>query len=75
MRKLQRSLLVSAVGTRNCGIRQRPPQQFSNVYFFGDSLTDAGSFKPVLPPGTGSVHDESRPDLGAGIRGESWHSP
>ena len=22
-------------------------------YFFGDSLTDAGSFKPALPPGTG----------------------
>ena len=34
-----------------------PPQapasaQFSNGYFFGDSLTDTGSFKPVLP-GTG----------------------
>jgi outer membrane lipase/esterase len=27
--------------------------QFSNTYFFGDSLTDNGSFKPVLPPGTG----------------------
>lgn len=27
--------------------------QFSNAYFFGDSLTDSGSFKPVLPPGTG----------------------
>ena len=27
--------------------------QFSNVYFFGDSLSDAGSYKPVLPPGTG----------------------
>jgi outer membrane lipase/esterase len=27
--------------------------QFSNSYFFGDSLTDSGSFKPVLPPGTG----------------------
>ena len=27
--------------------------QFSQFYFFGDSLTDAGSFKPVLPPGTG----------------------
>lgn len=27
--------------------------QFSNVYFFGDSLTDSGSFKPLLPPGTG----------------------
>jgi hypothetical protein len=27
--------------------------QFTNIFFFGDSLTDAGSFKPVLPPGTG----------------------
>lgn len=27
--------------------------QFSNFYSFGDSLSDAGSFKPVLPPGTG----------------------
>ena len=27
--------------------------QFTNVYFFGDSLTDSGSYKPVLPPGTG----------------------
>jgi outer membrane lipase/esterase len=23
------------------------------VYVFGDSLTDMGSYKPVLPPGTG----------------------
>ena len=27
--------------------------QFSNVYFFGDSLTDAGNYKAVVPPGTG----------------------
>ena len=27
--------------------------QWSNFVFFGDSLTDAGSFIPVLPPGTG----------------------
>ena len=27
--------------------------QFSNFYSFGDSLTDAGSFKPGLPAGTG----------------------
>lgn len=27
--------------------------QFTNAFFFGDSLTDSGSFKPVLPPGTG----------------------
>lgn len=27
--------------------------QFGNVYFFGDSLSDMGSYKPVLPAGTG----------------------
>jgi outer membrane lipase/esterase len=27
--------------------------QFNQFYFFGDSLSDAGSYKPVLPPGTG----------------------
>ena len=27
--------------------------QFSNVFFFGDSLTDAGTYAPFLPPGTG----------------------
>jgi outer membrane lipase/esterase len=27
--------------------------QFSNAYFFGDSLTDMGTYKPFLPSGTG----------------------
>ena len=27
--------------------------QFSNAFFFGDSLTDSGTYKPLLPPGTG----------------------
>jgi outer membrane lipase/esterase len=27
--------------------------QFSNMYVFGDSLSDAGTYKPVVPPGTG----------------------
>jgi outer membrane lipase/esterase len=27
--------------------------QFSNAWFFGDSLTDSGTYKPLLPPGTG----------------------
>jgi len=27
--------------------------QFTGAYFFGDSLSDAGSFKPSLPTGTG----------------------
>lgn len=29
------------------------PAQFSNFYSFGDSLSDAGSFRPFTPPGTG----------------------
>src|SRR5215210_7766412 len=52
MRTLQRSLLAGTIAlslfTAGTGAAQ-----FTNVYFFGDSLTDAGSFKPVLPPGTG----------------------
>ena len=27
--------------------------QFSNFYVFGDSLSDAGTFKPIVPPGAG----------------------
>jgi len=52
MRKLQRSLLVSAAALVMAG-PGTAAAQFSNVYFFGDSLTDAGSYKPALPPGTG----------------------
>jgi len=51
MRPLRWSLAATAValalGAGNASA------QFSNVYFFGDSLTDSGSFRPVLPPGTG----------------------
>ena len=46
----KRALVASALGL---GLATPAAAQFSNVYFFGDSLTDAGSFKPVLPPGTG----------------------
>ena len=30
-----------------------PAADFSNAIFFGDSLSDAGSFAPALPPGAG----------------------
>lgn len=30
-----------------------PAQEFTNTVFFGDSLSDAGSFAGFLPPGTG----------------------
>jgi outer membrane lipase/esterase len=42
---------VCAVGL--CLLTGPANAQFNQFYFFGDSLSDAGSFKPVLPPGTG----------------------
>ena len=50
MRKSKRSLVAGAIAL---ALSAPASAQFSNVYFFGDSLSDMGSFKPVLPPGTG----------------------
>jgi outer membrane lipase/esterase len=54
MRTLHRSLLAT---TAALALLASGPTtaQFSNVYFFGDSLTDAGNYKgqPTVPPGTG----------------------
>jgi outer membrane lipase/esterase len=36
-----------------CLVPQQASAQFNQFYFFGDSLSDAGTFKPLLPPGTG----------------------
>jgi outer membrane lipase/esterase len=53
MRKIRKTLLASALAA-GLGLTQGDASaQFSGFYFFGDSLSDAGSFKPVLPPGTG----------------------
>src|SRR5512140_2947445 len=52
MRKFKRTLIAAAITTAVFASGSASAQ-FSNAYFFGDSLTDAGSFKPVLPPGTG----------------------
>jgi len=53
MRKIRRTLFASALAV-GFGLAQgEAAAQFSGFYFFGDSLSDAGSFKPVLPPGTG----------------------
>ena len=52
MRLLRRTLVSSAIALALAG-PGAASAQFSNMYFIGDSLTDAGSFKPVLPPGTG----------------------
>jgi outer membrane lipase/esterase len=51
MRTFQRTLVAGAVALAFSV--PAAAQFFSNTIFFGDSLLDAGSFKPVLPPGTG----------------------
>ena len=50
MQNFKRTLLAGAVAL---AVSAPAAAQFSNVYFFGDSLTDSGNFKSVLPPGTG----------------------
>ncbi len=50
MRKLQRSLVAGAVALAVSG---PAAAQFTNAYFFGDSVSDSGNFKSVVPPGTG----------------------
>ncbi len=50
MRMFKRTLVAGAIAL---GLAAPVSAQYSNIYFFGDSLSDVGSFKPVLPPGTG----------------------
>ncbi|HLX29347.1 MAG TPA: autotransporter domain-containing protein [Casimicrobiaceae bacterium] len=53
---MMRLLRLSLVAASACAFAlgaAKAAAQFSNVYFFGDSLTDSGSYKPLLPPGTG----------------------
>ena len=53
MRAMTRSIWAAACAI-GLGLASGPATaQFNQFYFFGDSLSDAGSFKPVLPPGTG----------------------
>lgn len=53
MRTMIRLIGVVAWAIGLCLATGPAAAQFTQFYFFGDSLTDAGSFKPVLPPGTG----------------------
>jgi outer membrane lipase/esterase len=53
MRRMKRIVLAAALFVGLAIGHGEATAQFSGFYFFGDSLTDAGSFKPVLPPGTG----------------------
>lgn len=52
MRTFHRSLLAGAIAL---AVSAPAAAQFTGTYFFGDSLSDAGSYKAVapLPPGTG----------------------
>jgi outer membrane lipase/esterase len=52
-RAIRRSLLAAAAVAAALAASAPADAQYTNAYFFGDSLSDAGSFKPVLPPGTG----------------------
>jgi outer membrane lipase/esterase len=48
------SRLSSAVAAISLAIAaQGASAQFPSLYFFGDSLTDSGAYRPLLPPGTG----------------------
>ncbi|MBP1621675.1 MAG: lipase/esterase, partial [Acidobacteria bacterium] len=51
MNTFRKALVASAVALA-CSAGTASAQ-FSNMYFFGDSLSDAGTFAPSLPPGTG----------------------
>ncbi|HVN36414.1 MAG TPA: autotransporter domain-containing protein [Casimicrobiaceae bacterium] len=53
MPKFKRALLAGAVGVALSTSAAAGGFQFSSSYFFGDSLTDSGYYKPVVPPGQG----------------------
>ena len=53
MRTVTKSIWAAATALGFALISGSAAAQFNQFYFFGDSLSDAGSFKPVLPPGTG----------------------
>ncbi len=53
MRRMKRTMLASVLFVGMGLSHGVAAVQFGGVYFFGDSLSDAGSFKPLLPPGTG----------------------
>jgi len=52
MRLFQRTLVSTAIAL-SLAASGNAAAQYSNVYFFGDSVSDSGNYKSVLPPGTG----------------------
>jgi outer membrane lipase/esterase len=69
MRTFRRALVASAVALA-CSAGSASAQ-FSNFYFFGDSLSDAGTFAPALPPGTGRFTTNPDP-VWAQVLGERY---
>ena len=66
MRYFKRTLLAGAVAL---AVSAPAAAQFTNAIFFGDSLASMpDSVQACTCPGHGSVHDESRPDLGDAVR-------
>jgi len=59
MTRIRNALVASAVAAA-CAA-PTASAQWSGFVFFGDSLSDAGSYAPVLPPGTGRF--TTNPDL------------
>jgi len=53
MQKFKRALLAGAIGLALSTPAAADQFQFGSTVFFGDSLTDTGFYKPVVPPGTG----------------------
>ncbi|MEP6942052.1 MAG: autotransporter domain-containing protein [Betaproteobacteria bacterium] len=53
MRTIKTALCAGALAVAALISNNEANAQFNQFYFFGDSLTDAGSYKPLLPPGTG----------------------
>ncbi|MEN1929545.1 autotransporter domain-containing protein [Luteimonas sp. MJ250] len=55
-RTLRRTLLTAALALAALPVVAAANEQpFSQTVFFGDSLTDAGYFRPLLPPGVQAV--------------------
>ncbi len=67
MRLFHRTLVSTAIALALAGTASAS-SQFTNIYFFGDSYTDMGSYKPVLPPGTGMFTTNPGSGLGAAVR-------
>ena len=68
MSKLRLALVASAFALVAAG---PAAAQWSGFYFFGDSLTDAGSYAPALPAGTGRFTTNPDP-VWAQIIGERY---